>query len=129
MNVEKFIPFSQPDINNNEISEVIDTLKSGWLTTGPKVKKFEDKFKSVLEIDINVIAVNSATAGLHLALESIGISKGDQIIVPTLTFTASASIVRYLGADVRFVDINPNTLNIDVDQIKKNLNKTLYIVI
>lgn len=116
--MNKFIPFSVPQISTEEIDEVIDTLKSGWITTGPKVKKFESNFQSFIGGDVEAIAVNSATAGLHLALEALGIGEGDEVIIPSLTFTSTAEVVRYLGADVRIVDIDPHTLNIDMESIR-----------
>ena len=109
-----FLPFALPDIGDEEIAEVIDTLKSGWVTTGPKAKRFETDFAAFLgDEGLHCIAVNSATAGLHLALEAIGIGPGDEVITTTHTFTATAEVVRYLGADVKLVDIDPRTLNID----------------
>ena len=114
-----FLPFALPEIGEDDIAEVVDTLRSGWVTTGPKAKRFEADFKAWLgdagdNIDgLHCIAVNSATAGLHLALEAIGIGPGDEVITTTHTFTATAEVVRYLGADVVLVDIDPATLNID----------------
>ncbi|WP_338413227.1 DegT/DnrJ/EryC1/StrS family aminotransferase [uncultured Sphaerotilus sp.] len=109
-----FLPFALPEIGDEEIAEVIDTLKSGWVTTGPKARRFEQDFAAFLgEPGIEAIAVNSATAGLHLALEALGIGPGDEVITTTHTFTATAEVVRYLGADVRLVDIDPTTMNID----------------
>lgn len=109
-----FLPFALPEIGDEEIAEVIDTLKSGWVTTGPKARRFEQDFAAFLdEPGIEAIAVNSATAGLHLALEALGIGPGDEVITTTHTFTATAEVVRYLGADVRLVDIDPATMNID----------------
>ena len=109
-----FLPFALPEIGDEEIAEVIDTLKSGWVTTGPKARRFEQDFAAFLdEPGIKAIAVNSATAGLHLALEALGIGPGDEVITTTHTFTATAEVVRYLGADVRLVDIDPATMNID----------------
>jgi dTDP-4-amino-4,6-dideoxygalactose transaminase len=108
-----FLPFALPDIGDEEIAEVVDTLKSGWVTTGPKAKRFEADFAAFLgDESLHCIAVNSATAGLHLALEAIGIGPGDEVITTTHTFTATAEVVRYLGADVKLVDIDPMTLNI-----------------
>jgi dTDP-4-amino-4,6-dideoxygalactose transaminase len=108
-----FLPFALPDIGDEEIAEVVDTLKSGWVTTGPKAKRFEADFAAFLgDESLHCIAVNSATAGLHLALEAIGIGPGDEVITTTHTFTATAEVVRYLGADVKLVDIDPTTLNI-----------------
>ncbi|MDY0744282.1 DegT/DnrJ/EryC1/StrS family aminotransferase [Paucibacter sp. R3-3] len=109
-----FLPFALPEIGEEEIQEVVATLRSGWITTGPKAKQFEAAFAEFLaEPQIECIAVNSATAGLHLALEALGIGPGDEVITTTHTFTATAEVVRYLGADVVLVDIDPATLNID----------------
>jgi dTDP-4-amino-4,6-dideoxygalactose transaminase len=109
-----FLPFARPDIGDEEIAEVVDTLKSGWVTTGPKSRRFEQDFSAFLgDPSLHSIAVNSATAGLHLALEALGIGPGDEVITTTHTFTATAEVVRYLGADVKLVDIDPATLNID----------------
>ena len=109
-----FLPFALPDIGDDEIAEVVDTLKSGWVTTGPKAQRFEAEFSAFLgDASLHSIAVNSATAGLHLALEGLGIGPGDEVITTTHTFTATAEVARYLGADVRLVDIDPATLNID----------------
>ena len=119
-----FLPFALPEIGEDDIAEVVDTLRSGWITTGPKAKRFEADFKAWLgdagdNIDgLHCIAVNSATAGLHLALEAIGVGPGDEVITTTHTFTATAEVVRYLGADVKLVDIDPATLNIDPAQIE-----------
>ena len=113
-----FLPFALPEIGEDDIAEVVDTLRSGWITTGPKAKRFEADFKAWLgdagdnTDGLHCIAVNSATAGLHLALEAIGIGPGDEVITTTHTFTATAEVVRYLGADVVLVDIDPATLNI-----------------
>lgn len=123
-----FIPYALPEISDDEINEVADTLRSGWITTGPKVKIFESDFQRFIGHDIEAIAVNSATAGLHLALESLGISKGDEVIVPSLTFTATAEVVRYLGADVKLVDINPTTLNIDIDSIRRAITSKTKVI-
>jgi dTDP-4-amino-4,6-dideoxygalactose transaminase len=106
-----FLPFALPEIGDDEINEVVDTLKSGWVTTGPKAKRFEDDFTAFLgDPTLHSMAVNSATAGLHLALEALGIGPGDEVITTTHTFTATAEVVRYLGADVVLVDIDPATL-------------------
>jgi dTDP-4-amino-4,6-dideoxygalactose transaminase len=114
MQAPDFLPFALPDIGDEEIAEVVDTLKSGWVTTGPKAQRFEADFSAFLGAPgLHSIAVNSATAGLHLALEGLGIGPGDEVITTTHTFTATAEVVRYLGADVRLVDIDPATLNID----------------
>jgi dTDP-4-amino-4,6-dideoxygalactose transaminase len=114
-----FIPFALPDIGEEEIAEVVDTLRSGWVTTGPKTKRFEQDFAAFLgDPALHCMAVNSATAGLHLALEALGIGPGDEVITTTHTFTATAEVVRYLGADVVLVDIDPATLCIDVKAVE-----------
>jgi dTDP-4-amino-4,6-dideoxygalactose transaminase len=112
-----FLPFALPEIGEEEIAEVVDALRSGWVTTGPKTRQFEGDFGAFLGDEtrgerLHCIAVNSATAGLHLALEALGIGPGDEVITTTHTFTATAEVVRYLGADVKLVDIDPATLNI-----------------
>lgn len=108
-----FLPFALPDIGEEEISEVLECLRSGWVTTGPKTRQFEQEFGAYLGAGVETISVNSATAGLHLALEALGIGPGDEVIVPTLTFTATAEVVRYLGAQPVFADSDPRTLCID----------------
>jgi len=109
-----FLPFALPEIGEEEIAEVVDTLRSGWVTTGPKAKRFEEDFVEFLgDAALQALAVNSATAGLHLALEALGIGPGDEVITTTHTFTATAEVARYLGADVVLVDIDPATLCID----------------
>ncbi len=91
------VSFYKPSIGAEEIAEVIDTLKGGWLTTGPKTKRFEAEFATYLK-HRHAVAVNSCTAALHLALEAIGLKAGQGVIVPTMTFAATAEVVRYLGA-------------------------------
>ena len=110
---ESFIPFARPDITDAEIDAVARAMRSGWVTTGPETKAFEQEFSAYLGGGLHAIAVNSATAGLHLALEAIGIGPGDEVIAPTLTFTATVEVARYLGADAKLVDVDPVTLNID----------------
>ena len=114
----------------SEIDEVVNTLKTGWLTSGPKVKTFESNFQKFIAGGVQAIAVNSATSGLHLALEALNVGAGDEVIVPTLTFTATAEVVRYLNADIKLVDIDPITLNIDPNEIRKAItNKTKVIMV
>ena len=123
-----FIPFSIPEINNDEINEVIDTLRSGWVTTGPKVKSFESDFQDFIGGNVEAISVNSATAGLHLALEALGVSEGDEVIIPSLTFTATAEVVRYLEADVKIVDVDPVTLNIDIKSVRDAITSRTKVI-
>lgn len=89
----EFLPFALPDIGEEEIEEVVDSLRSGWLTTGPKTKRFEEDFAIFVGDGVEAIAVNSATAGLHLALEAIGIGPGDEVITTPYTFTATAEVI------------------------------------
>lgn len=113
-----FLPFALPDIGEEEIAEVVDSLRSGWLTTGPKTRRFEEQFAEFMGSGVEAVAVNSATAGLHLALEAVGIRDGDEVITTPYTFTATAEVVRYLGAHPVFIDIDPVTLNMDPDRIE-----------
>lgn len=113
-----FLPFALPDIGEEEIAEVVHSLRSGWITTGPKTKQFEQDFSGLFDAGAESIAVNSATAGLHIALEAIGIGSGDEVITTPYTFTATAEVIRYLGAHPVFVDIDPKTLNIDPTKIE-----------
>lgn len=108
------IPFALPDIGEDEIAEVVDSMRSGWITSGPKTARFEAEFAAYLGGGVSALTVNSATAGLHLAVEALGIGPGDEVIVPVHTFTATAEVVRYVGADPVFVDVDARTLTIDV---------------
>ena len=115
-----FLPFALPDIGDEEIAEVLDTLRSGWLTTGAKTKRFEADFAGFIGDGVKAVAVSSATAGLHLALEAAGVTEGDEVITSVYTFTATAEVVRHLGADPVLVDIDPATMNMDpamLDQV------------
>ena len=107
---DSLIPFFRPSISDEEVDEVVRCLRSGWLTTGPNSSAFEAEFSEALGGKVTALAVNSATAALHLALDAFGIGPGDEVIVPTLTFTATAEVVRYQGAEPVFVDIDPDTL-------------------
>lgn len=112
-----FIPFALPDVGDAEAEAVAATIRSGWVTSGPTMRAFEDDFVDFVGGAVEAVAVNSATAGLHLALEAIGVGPGDEVIVPTWTFTATAEVVRYLGATPVIVDVEPDTLNIDLDAV------------
>lgn len=124
-----FLPFALPDLGDEEIVEVVNSLQSGWLTTGPKTKKFEQDFSDFLGGDVESIAVNSATAGLHLALEAIGLAQDDEVITTTYTFTATAEVIRYLGANPVFVDIDEKTLNIDPARIESAITPRTKAII
>jgi len=119
---EDFIPFAAPAIGDEEIRGVVEVLKSGWLTTGARARDFERRFAEYVGGG-EAIAVNSATAGLHLGLEALGIGPGDRVLTTPFTFTATAEVIRYLGADPVFVDIEPRTLNIDPGRIEAELRK------
>ncbi len=119
----KKIPFARPLIGDDEINEVIDTLRSGWLTTGPKVKQFEEDFAAYIGVK-HALAVSSATAGLHLGLEALGVGVGDKVITTVHTFTATAEVIRYLGADPIFVDMEEGTFNLDLDAVEHILKTT-----
>lgn len=119
---EHFLPFALPCIGEEEINEVVDTLRSGWLTAGPKVKRFEEEFVCYIGADY-ALAVNSCTAGLHLALEAIGIQPDDKVITSPYTFTATAEVIRYFGGHPIFVDIDPKTFNLDPKQVERCLQR------
>ncbi len=117
-NNDDFIPYALPEIADQEIQSVIECLQTGWITTGPKVKEFEKVFSEFIGGDVEAIAVNSATAGLHLGLEALGIGPDDEVITTTHTFTATAEIIRYLGATPVFVDVDLDSLCISPKQIE-----------
>lgn len=122
------IPFSPPDITEEEINAVKDALKSGWITTGPKTKEFE---KNIAEFcgTTKAVCLNSATAGLELVLKIMGIGKGDEVITSAYTYTASASVIEHVGAKIVLCDINPDTLEMDYDKLEKLItNKTKAII-
>ena len=115
------IPFFRPALTDDEINEVVATLRSGWLTSGPKVERFEKEFASAVGATKG-IAVNSATAALHLAVEAFGLKPGQGVLVPTMTFAATAEVVRYQGAIPILVDCEPGTLNLDFDDATRKLS-------
>src|SRR5499426_3331842 len=124
----KFIPFHRPALGADEIRSVVETLESGWLTTGRNVKKFEEDFAQYVGCK-HAAAVNSGTAALHLALDAIGIREGDEVIVPSMTFAATAEVVLYFKAKPVLVDCEPNTLNLDPRQIEAAItSKTKAII-
>jgi dTDP-4-amino-4,6-dideoxygalactose transaminase len=123
------LPFALPDIGEEEIDEVVDSLRSGWLTTGPKTKQFETDFAEFMGKDLTALAVNSATSGLHLALEACGVGPGDEVITTPYTFTATAEVIRYLGADPVFVDIDPQTRNMNPANLQQAVTARTKAVI
>jgi dTDP-4-amino-4,6-dideoxygalactose transaminase len=113
------VPFARPDVTDREIDAVAAVLRSGWLTTGPRVREFEESFKASVRSS-HALAVNSCTAALHLAVEALGVKPGDAVLVPTMTFAATAEVVRYQGATPVLVDCDPQTLNMDLtDALRK----------
>ncbi|MDR1862760.1 MAG: DegT/DnrJ/EryC1/StrS aminotransferase family protein [Treponema sp.] len=124
------IPFARPFIGREEEEAVLRVLRSGWLTTGKETLEFEKEFAAFLSPPgekpsppLAALAVNSATSGLHLALEACGIGPGDLVLVPSLTFTSTAEAARYLGAEVVFVDAAPGTFHINAETLEKALRK------
>src|SRR5882672_7438799 len=112
----EFLSFSPPLIGEEEISEVVDTLRSDWITTGPKTKRFEKEFAAYLDAP-GALALNSCTAALHTALAALGIGPGDEVITTPMTFAASVNVIEHVGARPILVDVEPDTLNIDPAQV------------
>jgi dTDP-4-amino-4,6-dideoxygalactose transaminase len=108
----EFLSFSPPAVGDEEIAEVAESLRSGWLTTGPRVREFEQRFAQLVEAPA-AVAVNSATAAMHVALAVLGIGPGDEVITTTMTFCSSVHVIEHMGARPVLVDVEPDTLNID----------------
>src|SRR2546425_8293156 len=146
------VPFFRPVLRDQEVDEVVATLRSGWLTSGPKVKRFEEEFAAAIsagsgkgkgerakgkagsgkgkgerakgkEKQVHAVAVNSGTAALHLAIEALGLKAGQGVLVPTMTFAATAEVVRYQGAIPILVDCDPVTLNMDLEDAKSRVQR------
>jgi len=120
--VKTHVPFFRPDLCEPEIDEVVASLRSGWLTTGPRVKRFEEEFAQAVSAS-HAVAMNSCTAALHLAIDALGVGPGDGVLVPTLTFAATAEVVRYVGGIPILVDCHPVTLNMDLDHAEQMINR------
>lgn len=118
MSRSDFLPFALPDLDETEISEVNETIRSGWLTTGAKTRQFEQEFAAYVGVK-HAVAVNSATAAMHLALEAIGLQRDDEVITSPLTFAATAEVIRYFDARPVFVDVDPDSLNLDPRQVER----------
>jgi len=118
------VPFYRPSLTQSEIDEVLDCLKSGWLTTGPRTKQFEQEFAHYLE-QKHAVALNSCTAALHLALEAIGLQAGDMAVVPTMTFAATAEVVRYFNATPLLVDCRESDFNLDIADAERRIEQAL----
>src|SRR5688500_5966598 len=116
------VPFFRPVVGQEEIREVVECLTSGWLTTGPRVERFERLFAEAVGASY-AIGVNSCTAALHLAVEALGLKAGQAVLVPTMTFAATAEIVRYLGAVPILVDCDPVSGNMDLADATKKMDQ------
>jgi len=114
------VPFFRPALGEAEIDEVVKCLRSGWLTSGPTTKRFETEFAAAVGAK-HAVALNSATAALHLAADALGLKAGQAVLVPTLTFAATAEIVRYLGGHPVLVDCDPDTFNMDLADAERKL--------
>lgn len=125
---DTFLQFSTPTIDDAEINEVVDSLKSGWITTGPKVKRFEDDFKAYVGAPF-AVPLSSATAGLHLTLLALGIKEGDEIITTPMTFASTVSMIVLCGGTPVLADIEPGTLNIDVAMVREKITPRTRAVI
>lgn len=123
-----YLPFALPSISKMEIKEVVDTLESGWITLGPKTKKFEEQFRNFIGCK-HAIAVSSCTAGLHLSLVAANIRAGDEVITTPFTFAATSHVIIHVGAKPVFADIDPNTFNIDIEKMEAAITpKTKAII-
>ncbi len=121
------LPFSPPRIDQKIIDSVVDTLKSGWITTGPKTKLFEKKLSEYCG-NKNTLALNSATAGLELMLRWYGVKEGDEVILPAYTYSATANVIVHCGAKPVFVDVHADDFNIDLDTIKKAITERTKVI-
>ena len=122
------IPFSPPDIGEEEINEVADTLRSGWITTGPKTKKFENQITAYCASD-KTVCLDSCTSALEMTLRMLGVKKGDEVIVPAYTYTATASVVCHVGAKPVMIDCAPNTIQIDYERLPYLISSRTKVVI
>lgn len=121
------IPFSPPHIDQRVIDEVVDALKSGWITTGPRTKKFEKELSAYCGAS-NVLCLNSATAGLEIILRWFGVGPGDEVIVPAYTYSATANVVEHCGAKVIFADVNLDDFNINTNSLKKLISSRTKVI-
>ncbi len=124
---DEFLPFAVPNIGEAEIEEVVASLRSGWLSTGPKVKEFESAIAGYVGATA-AVAVSSCTAGLHLSLKALGVGPGDEVIVPTMTFCSTANVVEHTGATPILVDVGPDH-NIDPDAVARAITGSTKAVI
>src|SRR5215467_15909788 len=124
---DSFVHFHRPSIGDEEIAEVVETLKSGWLTTGPRVARFEREFRERTGAP-HAVAVNSATAALHLALAGLGIGPGDEVITTPMTFCATAHVILHVGATPVLADIGPDG-NIDPAEIERRITSRTRAIV
>lgn len=124
----EFLPFSPPNISEEEIAEVADTLRSDWITTGPKTKRFEAAFAQYLGAP-DALGLNSCTAGLHTALVALGVGLGDEVITTPMTFAASVNVIEHVGARPVLADVEPTTLNIDPAKVDAALSPRTKAII
>ena len=122
------IPFSPPDIGEEEIKEVVDTLKSGWITTGPKTKLFENKIADFCRTR-RAVCLNSATACMETTLRILGVGPGDEVITSAYTYTATASVVCHVGARLVLVDTAPDSFQMDYDQLEAAITERTKVII
>ncbi len=124
----KFLPFHSPWLGKEEEEEIIRTLRSGWLTTGPKTKQFEKDFARYVRAEY-AVGVNSCTAGLHLGLNVFGVDEGDEVITTPLTFAATVNVIVHQRAKPVFVDVNPETMLIDESQIESKITPRTKVIL
>lgn len=124
----KNIPFSPPDIGSNEIKAVVEVLKSGWITTGPKTKEFESKIAEYVGSK-KAVCLNSATSAMELVLRILGVGPGDEVITSAYTYTASASVINHVGAKIVLVDTSPNSFEMDYEKMEKAITNRTKIII
>ncbi len=122
------IPFSPPDVGEDEIRAVTEALRSGWITTGPKTKQFEREIAELCGTD-KAVCLNSATAAAELALRVLGVGEGDEVIVPAYTYTATASVVCHVGATLRMCDISSDSFEMDYDKLDKMITDKTKVII
>ena len=125
---DRFLPFHRSIIGEEEIREVTETLRSGWLTTGPRTKRFEREFAAYVGAE-RAIGLNSCTAGIHLALVAAGIGPGDEVLMPAVSFPCTANMVVHQGATPVFVDVERDTLNLDTERLGESMNERTRAVI
>jgi len=122
------VPFSPPDISDIEINEVVDTLKSGWITTGPKTKLFEQKIAEYTKAS-KAVCLNSATAALEMTLRLLGIGEGDEVITTAYTYTASASVIDHVGAKIVLIDTAKDSFHMDYRKLEEAITERTKAVI